>query len=732
MKALSPWALSAMAQLKNATQLHQTVFGKITIRVLQTSSSVWISASHGPGDPIHFNPCTLENGGIISLKTSTQHSHIDIDMETLIGKIKTVIAIGADAFPFISYKTTLTPKTDLYLPFSPRDILVAQSVSDTTISWGELHLSQIGTRSGLVYFTRRNSMLRVLYLQNLTALSLYAQQTGTSLANVVSGEMPEIGLSLPAATKKPLKKGEAVVISDSFISLKVMETEENDVSLDYLDLLAATYLRMPRPETHYLEWPEILKKGLKDLTENPGCWAMVGGNSYLNAYVSDYDTPPEIMVQLAVLLPLIDYAEWSGESLEVIKKIKQGLPAFYSEALKTILRWHPEAEHKLKGDEEQKMPMVMDSWYLHHPLLNLSRLALKGDKNAKKLFLNSIGYAIKVAHTFKYEWPVFYKMDTLEVIKAETADGEGGEQDVPGLYAHVMLQAYELTGHKKYLMEAEKAAKKLDAIGMKIMYQANNTAFASGALLRLYKITGNERYLILSYRCLASIFQNVQLWDCNYGFGVHVPTFFALFPLADAPYTAAYEEQEVFCAMHDYLKHAEGVDILPSVRLLCTEFIRYLVERAPYYYPPMLPKEMISEEVKTGEIDAKLWIALEDIQDGNMQSGSVGQEVYGAGNAFGILPRHFIRVEKEPFFIFTDYPVSALKHENQTVSFHLLGDERISCCMRIVPVNGIKTLNKLNFILMAGDAELQAVKGKKGELESQLAGNAKVTISWKT
>jgi len=86
----------------------------------------------------------------------------------------------------------------------------------------------------------------------------------------------------------------------------------------------------------------------------------------------------------------------------------------------------------------------MDSWYLHHPLLNLSRLALKGNKVAEKLFLDSLEFAIKVARHFKYHWPVFYKMDTLEMVKAETKPGEGGEKDVAGLYAHIMLQAWNL------------------------------------------------------------------------------------------------------------------------------------------------------------------------------------------------------------------------------------------------------------------------------------------------
>jgi hypothetical protein len=193
----------------------------------------------------------------------------------------------------------------------------------------------------------------------------------------------------------------------------------------YLDLLAAIYLVLPKPDTNYQPWPEILDKGLFDLQDSPGCWSQVDGNHYFNAYVCDYATPPEIMVQLAILLPLLDYVEWNDCQLQVMEKIKKGLPAFYDKKYGTIMRWHPKAADSLEGDEEQKQPLVMDAWYLHHPLLNLSRLALKGDEVAKKLFLDSLEFSIKVAHHFNYEWPVFYKMDTLEVVKAETAARQG-------------------------------------------------------------------------------------------------------------------------------------------------------------------------------------------------------------------------------------------------------------------------------------------------------------------
>jgi hypothetical protein len=528
-----------------------------------------------------------------------------------------------------------------------------------------------------------------------------------------------------------LEAGKKYVLSDAFIAFAT-EVPGTDAAMSkqYLDLLAAVYIKLPKPDTRYRHWPDALKSGLADLIDSPGCWSQVDGNHYFNAYFSDHETPPEIMVQLAVLLPLLDYAEWSSDELPVIKKIKAGLPAFYDEKLKTIMRWHPKAADKLKGEEEQKQPRTMDSWYLHHPLLNLSRLALKGDKAAEELFLGSLEFAINVAHHFKYEWPVFYKMDTLEVLKAETQPGKGGEKDVPGLYAHVMLQAYELTGKKLYLAEAEIAASKLQGLGFDIFYQANNTAFSAGALLRLFKITKKEVYKELSYMCLASVFKNVRLWDCNYGYGKNFPSFFALFPLNDAPYTAAYEEQEVFCAFHDYLRHAKGEDILPSVRLLMSEYIRFLVERAMYYYPPMLAKEMLSEDVKSGEVDSNLWIALEDIHDGWEQSGEVGQEVYGAGNAFGILPRHYMRVPGEDFMIYTDYPTYGFSAEKgKPAAFSLAGDGRMNCRMMLVKT-GKGKLPQFT-VTVSGQDELEGVVAKGGNLEFTITGNANVNINWK-
>ncbi|UOE47920.1 hypothetical protein MTO98_26265 [Mucilaginibacter sp. SMC90] len=736
MKATSAWLLTTTKKLNDpalAAVFEQQAAG-YSFKVYLTGDSCWLVATWPKGSRIAFRLAYSPNDELVMRKAMEKDGNITFQIASLIGDYEVCIILPAGDEPVLRLSATLKTSAQLLFPYWPRDIVPLGAAGSDVLAEGTVEVSQVGTRSGQLYFSlSRPKAGSVLYLQNLTALEDYNQQTETSAGDTVGGDWPEIGFALPPTLKnKALEANKTYTLSDAFIALsEEVPADEPAMVRQYLNLLAAVYLQLPKPATAYKHWPSILEKGLSDLQDSPGCWNQVDGHHYLNAYVCDYTTPPEIMVQLAVLLPLLDYVEWNGAQLEVMKKIKEGLPAFYNEELGTVMRWHPKALDKLEGEEEHKKPMVMDAWYLQHPLLNLSRLALKGDRVAEKLFLDSLEFAIKVAHHFDYNWPVFYKMDTLEVVKAETQPGKGGEKDVPGLYAHVLLQAWELTGNKRYLAEAEKAGQRLAGLGFGLFYQANNTAFSAGALLRLYKITKKEIYRELSYLCLANIFKNVSLWDCNYGYGKNFPSFFALFPLNDAPYTAVYEEQEVFCAFHDYLRHAEGEDILPSLRLLLAEYIRFLVDRAVYYYPTMLPKEMLSEEVKTGEVDPDLWIALEDLHDGWERSGEVGQEVYGAGNAFGILPRHYMQVEGQPFMIYTDYPTygfSAKKH--RPAKFKLAGDGRLLSRLMLVKTDKGK-LPEFSVTLKGSKVPLEGKRTKEGHLEFSVPGDSDMYINWK-
>jgi len=740
MEPISAWTATSQYRLESGKELKEITLNDYTLKIIVSEFCLWIVVAWPSGGRIAFRAAFAANDNLEVQNVAGSGSDVLVELKGMTASITVAISIPDKEKPLFRYTTTITPAFDMLIPYWPRDIMPLSGNLRTETTDGTVHASQVGTRSGQLFFSfKKPKTGSVFYFQDLSSLAKYCEDTQTSSGDLVGGVWPELGMKLPATSvNKPLKKNEEYMISNAYVLVgQDIPGDNYQMSQQYLNALSEVYIHLPHPETKYHDWPDILQKSLDGLENHKGCWQFADGRSYLNAYVSDYKTPPEIMVQLAVLLPLLDYDRWSSENhTGVIETLHGGLENFYDEQLQTMVRWLPAMEKNLDWSEEQKKPDIMDAWYLHHPLFNLSRLALDGDKKAEELLLKSIDYAIKVAHHFDYKWPVFYKMSTLEVVKAETQEGKGGEKDVPGSYAHLMLQVWQLTGKQKYFEEALQAARQLDGLGFDIFYQANNTAFSAGALLRLYKETKEELFLNLSYLCIASILKNVQLWECSYGNAKHYPTFFAIYPLKDAPYTAAYEEQEVYAGIMTFLKEAEGMDILPSVKLLLAELVKYVINRVSYYYPPRLPKEVLAseKEVKTGEIDPNLWIALEDLQDGWNASGQVGQEVYGAGIAFGIVPRQFHKVKAAGFLIFTEYPTADFKARGAKISFIAKGDPRLRFRIAIVKLEGTKTLPGIALKVKGSSRSLIIIDPEKstgGYIEYIIQGDAAVTIQWK-
>jgi hypothetical protein len=734
MNPISSWSMTAQERLLSEKFIIEKSFQRYNFNFLQTEDSFWCVVKWPQGAQTAFR-MAFAPGDQLLLKSKTEtEDGLSFYFDAISAGYQIDFKFPDQQQPVFRYTTKLTPRMPTFIPFWPKDILPLTKQGKIQ-KQGEIHASQTGNRSGVLFLSMAKPHIgSIFYFQNLSALTDYCETTKTSAKELVGGKWPEIGFSLPITTNEALPAGKEFTISDAFILLSEDRPEGCEaVSLQFLNSLASLYPLLPRPEPEYRDWLNIADLSLRDLAYHKGCWTHTGGHPYLNAYVSDYKTPAEIMVQLAVLLPLMEYGDWKQEQHQIVQELIAGLPAFYEDELKTVVRWVPSMEDNLDKSEEQKRERVMDSWYLHHPLMNLARLSQRGNRTAKKLLLDSIGYVIRVAKHFGYEWPVFYRMDTLAVVKAETEPGNGGEKDVPGAYAQLMLEVWKITGEQRYLSEAKNAVKKLNGKGFEIFYQANNTAFSAGALLRLFKETRDENYLRLSYSCLAGIFLNVSLWECNYGFAKHYPTFFSIYPLKDAPYTAAYEELEVYAGLIEFLKEAEGIDLLPSVELLISEFIRYAIGRMPFYYPPMLPEEMFADEVKTGEIDPKLWIPLEDLHDGWEKSGEVGQEVYGAGIAFGVVSRQYFKVPGEDFLLYLDYPVRSFRvMKSRSVSIHVKGDPRLSCRLRILRGTNSK---HTHFLLTSNNGndkkELKPTGKVKEYLEFEVKGNQRLKLEWK-
>ena len=335
----------------------------------------------------------------------------------------------------------------------------------------------------------------------------------------------------------------------------------------YLDLMAGLYLLYPKRTPGWHDWPEQAVRVLRDLTFSPECSEQVDGRRYLLPYVSDRTKPAESMVQLAVLLALEDYGRWNGTRPRLAAELARGLTRFFDPAARSIGRWLPGRPFTEQTEDTQSR-YAMDSWYLYHILFNLSRLADAGDERARRLFLRSLPAAIAVARRFGYHWPVFFDHRTFDVIRAEAAPGQGGENDVGGLYANVMLQAHRLTGRGEYLEEAERGAASLEGRGFRLGYQMNTTMLGAQAVLRLWKMTDNDRYGDLFDTCVANFVDNLGLWECRYGTGLAQMTFFGSFPLHDAPYLAAYEEAEIVAIIHELF--ADGADRMRASTGCCS------------------------------------------------------------------------------------------------------------------------------------------------------------------
>ncbi|HEV7178925.1 MAG TPA: hypothetical protein VGN11_03580, partial [Candidatus Baltobacteraceae bacterium] len=529
--------------------------------------------------------------------------------------------------------TWLTPSRPLKMLHTPRDLIVSGS--------GTVHTAQRGPRTGLVFATLREPRGGTFcYVQNLGALNDYSKATRTSPAGRVGGEWPELGYSPAPNPDHALAADAEVVISDVYLALdSAVPQDELETAALFLDLLAEVYVRLPRPGARYRDWPAIARRTVRDLAFSPECTYRRQGKRYLMPYVGDREKPPESMVQLTVLLPLLEYEEWSGREFVLARRLLQALPSFFDPRVGSIVRWLPGETFGETGEEGQSHAN-MDSWYLYHILFNISRLASLGYRDFSRLFENSLPYAIRVARRFDYRFPVFFDINTLGVVRGESKPGAGGEHDVAGLYALVMLHAYELFGKTEYLDEAIAAANSLENLGFNLGYQMNTTGFATEAMLRLYLLTGEQRYAGLVDVCLANVFENMWIWDCSYGHAVNYQTFFGLFPLRDAPYLAPYEELEALAKFHDLLKMG-GHAIRPSARMLIAEYGKYALDRVWHYFPENLDSTALSNKPRNGHLDCALAVPVEDLQDGWELSGQVGQEIYGSGVALVYTTRHF-------------------------------------------------------------------------------------------
>lgn len=715
-------------QQRSMNVLESVAFDEFSMEICAGRDALWIIIRR-PGKGGLAVRAAHAPGGCLTprVKRTKNAATINVNFASASGEHFVCIDYQREEVALLRICSRLKPSANLLVPFLPRDLYPLGNNDDPLDAEGKVEAAQRGLNVGVSYFRMTEPMFgSVLYCQNLTSLNAYFKATNTKPDGAVGGEWPELGYLPPTPPQSgtppvdPLPSGQEVTISDAFLAFHdECDDDEQAMARRYLVLLGAIYRQLERPSIEYHDWVERAERSLRDLSSSPKATIRHYGFRYLHPYTaSEY---PDAMVQLSVLAALCDFETWKQEDVPLRRELAAGLRKFYDPNLRTLRRYLPNV-----GKDKDKN--AVDSWYLYHPLMNLGRLALDNNRRARRLFLQSINYGIKTAHHFGYKWPIQFKVTDFSVITEARNDDGLGQTDVGGLYAYVMLQAFELTDDKHFLDEARCAIDAARGMRFELNYQANLTAWGAAACMRLWRITNEETYLRQSYVYLASFFHNTALWESEIGHGRHYRNFLGVTALHDAPYMAMYECFDSFAAFERYLKDS-GPDTEPAVRLLLSEYCRFALDRAWFYYPDALPPEALAKEIRNGHIDRDLSFPLEDLYVDGQPAGQVGQEIYGAGAAFVFASRMFHTVRDAPFRVFCDHFLLASERPSErSFSFQLGGGEAYKARLSILRLRRRKLPDMI--VSTAGGDQVKPSHAEDDRVEYVVPANGRVTVAW--
>jgi hypothetical protein len=649
-----------------------------------------------------------------------------LTVTSTLGEHEIIFDTGGEALEHIRMTVRLVPAGPLLVPFLPRDLYPLDINDDPAGAVGHVEAAQRGLNSGLLYFRLDEPEFgNVLYFQNLTAMNGYYQATKTKPDGAVGGEWPELGYLIPTPPQSgtpptdPLEAGVQVTLSDAILVVRHdTHSDELASARQFLQLLGVVYKELDLPKTAYRDWITRAERTLADLEHAPEATVRHYGHLYAHPYTaSEY---PDIMVQMSLLAAIHDWGKWCGTPHPLEAQFKKGLGRFYDTKLKTLRRYLPNVGSDKDAD-------AVDSWYLYHPLLNVGKLALDGDRDMRRLFLKSIDYGIGAARHFDYDWPIQYKVTDFSVI-TPTANDDRGQTDVGGIYAWVMLQAYEMTGDGRYIAEARAAIDKAVGRRFNLNYQANLTAWGATACMRLWRITNDAKYLEQSYVYLASFFHNSEIWESEIEHARHYRNFLGVTCLQDAPYMAIYECFDSFAAFEHYLDDS-GPDLEPAARMLVSEYCKYALDRAWFYYPDALPKEMLATESRNGHIDRRLSFPLEDLYADGQPAGQVGQEIYGAGAAFIFVTRSFHHVIDAPFILHCNHFIrSSERMTDRAMSIVLDGGETCVAALSLVRRKRRK-LPRTTLATAGGDI-IQPLTVSRDRIDYVVPANGRLILDW--
>ncbi|MCX7919547.1 MAG: hypothetical protein N3A72_08065 [bacterium] len=545
------------------------------------------------------------------------------------------------------------------------------------------YCAQIGPASGLIYFYDRDMDVTALYFEDYTSLNDLYRLTG--FENPFNSG-PDTGWSEGAVTlpiwghpepysvyftkapapvpkekiyqkyeirdtsgrfgyQRPVRltvpRGKKICINDAYLYLtSEFGTNSAAVCKKFVEMLAVVYQYIPKPPMETIDWANDIVPKLIESLNDPGNWSKpTNGVEYLTAYVKDRRGPyGELITQLEILVPLLHYLKKHPEqktAQQIVSKLEKTIPTFWDDKLKTF------------SDGIAPVSSTQSGWYYFFPGMQMSDLAKLGNPDAIRMFQGTRDFYLKVGKQFNYQF-AFFNWETGE-------EWHMYEYDVTGMFINLMMDYYDMSHGKdtECLEAAKKAAEVVAGLEFQYAYELNYTASGAVGLYRLYQVTGDERYRDLAYIPLANTLRWASLWECDYGVGEHIRTFWSFCPTPGNHCMAECENHHCRRYLKDFYRLASQ-DLTPEVKQLLSDSWKYGPMQSYYTMPPILIKSgakwsLVKEgSEETGgdsrglwSIDYSSYVPLEDAHmgwcrepnwnDKNPKNGTVGQEIYGAG-----------------------------------------------------------------------------------------------------
>ena len=162
--------------------------------------------------------------------------------------------------------------------------------------------------------------------------------------------------------------------------------------------------------------------------------------------------------------------------------------------------------------------------------------------------------------------------------------------------------------------------------------------------------------------------------------------------------------------------------------MLVSEYCKYALDRAWYYYPDALPQDILAEHQRNGHIARDLSFPLEDLYADGQKAGQVGQEIYGAGAALVFASRSFHDVDGVPFRLYCNQFLRSAERTGPTaLSVQFDGGEGCTADLCLLRRDGA-ALPRATVTLAEGAVVRQS--SSDGRLSYRVPANSRIAITW--